>query len=212
MKWSRVMLPVVFEEFEVVSIFLAIFFFSLYLSIGNRSTLAKILGTCSPPSPPGCYGPDAEKDLMKSHLKKDFNDIRNLRLEYNTVKDKLKGEIGPIFAYIMLKSISKSLQRERLESFRTKKKKLFNLTKRRTKGNVDYKVPIINLSNYQLNEKEYDQLKMGLIHCFISKDKNIKKHMAVNIKSIAYINSDKVDQTDSGDSFLLIKTFIKLSE
>ena len=89
---------------------------------------------------------------------------------------------------------------------------MFNLTKRRTKGNVDYKVPIINLSNYQLNEKEYDQLKMGLIHCFISKDKNIKKHMAAIIKSIAYIASDKVDQTDSGDSFLLIKTFIKLSE
>ena len=97
MKWARVMLPVVFEEFEVVSIFLAIFFFSLYLSIANRSTLAKILGTCSPPSPPGCYGPDAEKDLMQSHLKKHVNDIRNLRLEYNTVKDKLKGEIGPIF-------------------------------------------------------------------------------------------------------------------
>ena len=184
----------------------------MYLSIGNRSTLAKILGTCSPPSPSGCYGPDAEKDLMQSHLKKHFNDIRNLRLEYNTVEDKLKGEIGPIFAYIMLKSISKSLQRERLESFRTKKKKLFNLTKRRTKGNVDYKVPIINLSNYQLNEKEYDQLKMGLIHCFISKDKNIKKHMAANMELIAYIASDKVDQTDSGDSFLLIKTFIKLSE
>ena len=29
-------------------------------------------------------------------------------------------------------------------------------TKRSTKENVDYRVPIINLSNYQLNEKEYD--------------------------------------------------------
>ena len=50
----------------------------------------------------------------------------------------------------MLKSISKSLQRERLESFRTKNKKLFSLTKKRIKEKVDYK-----LSNYQLNEKEY---------------------------------------------------------
>ena len=62
----------------------------------------------------------------------------------------------------MLKSISKSLQRERLESFRTKNKKLFNLTKRRKKEKVDYKVPITNLSNNKLNEKEYDQLKIGI--------------------------------------------------
>ena len=43
---------------------------------------------------------------MKSHLNKHFNDIRDLRLEYNTVKDKLEGEIGPISTDIML--ISKS--------------------------------------------------------------------------------------------------------
>ena len=73
----------------------------------------------------------------------------------------------------MLKSFSKSLQRESSESFQAKNKKLFNLTKR-TKKNVDYKVPIIDLSNYQLNEKGYDQLKMGLNHCFINKEKNIK--------------------------------------
>ena len=31
---------------------------------------------------------NAEKDLMKSHLNKHFNDIRDLRLEFNAVKDK----------------------------------------------------------------------------------------------------------------------------
>ena len=40
---------------------------------------------------------NAKKDLVKSHLNKHFNDIRDLRLEYNAVKDKLEGEIGPIF-------------------------------------------------------------------------------------------------------------------
>ena len=38
---------------------------------------------------------NAEKDLMKSHLSNYFNDIRDPRLEHNTVKDKLEGEIGP---------------------------------------------------------------------------------------------------------------------
>ena len=103
---------------------------------------------------------NAEKDLMKSHLNKHFNDIRDLRLEFNAVKDKWEGEIDPIFTDIKLKSISKSLQRERLESFRTKNKTLFNLAKRKTKQKFNSKVPVINLSNYQLNEKEYDQLKM----------------------------------------------------
>ena len=71
---------------------------------------------------------NAQKDLMKSHLNKHFNDIRNLTLEYNTIKDKLQGDIGSIFTDIMLKSISKS-HKEELESFRIKKRQSFNLTK-----------------------------------------------------------------------------------
>ena len=42
MKWTRVMLPVVFEEFQMVFVFLIFFFFSRSLSIGKRSTLSKI--------------------------------------------------------------------------------------------------------------------------------------------------------------------------
>ena len=34
---------------------------------------------------------------MKFHLNKHFKDIINLRLEYNTVKDKIEGEIGFVF-------------------------------------------------------------------------------------------------------------------
>ena len=48
MEWIRVMLPVFFEELELV----CIFFLSLSLSIVKRSTLAKIWGSSSPPLPP----------------------------------------------------------------------------------------------------------------------------------------------------------------
>ena len=52
MKWTRIMLPDVSEEFELVCILL-LFFFPLSLSISKRSTLAKNLGgNCSPPAPP----------------------------------------------------------------------------------------------------------------------------------------------------------------
>ena len=54
------MLPDVFEEFEVVYVFLATFCFSLSLSIGKRSTLEKIWGAAVPPVPPSpsFYGPE----------------------------------------------------------------------------------------------------------------------------------------------------------
>ena len=50
MKWTIVMLPVVFKESELVYIFFTTFF-SLSLSIGKRSILAKTWGGCSPPPP-----------------------------------------------------------------------------------------------------------------------------------------------------------------
>ena len=40
---------------------------------------------------------NTEKVLMKFHLNKHFKDIINLRLEYNTAKDKIEGEIGFVF-------------------------------------------------------------------------------------------------------------------
>ena len=60
------MLPEIFEEFQVVYVFLATFCFSLSLSIGKRSTLRKI---CSPPSsppspPPGFYGPEMNGSIL----------------------------------------------------------------------------------------------------------------------------------------------------
>ena len=52
--WTRVKLPVVFEEFDMVYIFWLLFSFPLLLSVDKRSTLAKIWGDCSPlqPRPP----------------------------------------------------------------------------------------------------------------------------------------------------------------
>ena len=67
MKWKRVMLLVVFEEFEVVYIFFATFFFSLSLLIGKRSTLEKNWGAAAPQSPLVSTGlgmvPDTYKNI-----------------------------------------------------------------------------------------------------------------------------------------------------
>ena len=53
MKCSKVMLPVVlnFQELELVCNFLLLFFFSVLLSIGKKSPLAKIWGVAALPQP-----------------------------------------------------------------------------------------------------------------------------------------------------------------
>ena len=63
MKWARVMLPVVFEESELVCILFAIF--SPSMSIGKRSTLANICRGCNPhPSYQGFYEPGWRTKLL----------------------------------------------------------------------------------------------------------------------------------------------------
>ena len=61
---AKLKLPVVFEEFDLGYIFWLLFFFSLSLPIGKRSTLTKIWRDCSPPvppPPPGFYRPAKTK-------------------------------------------------------------------------------------------------------------------------------------------------------
>ena len=56
--WTRVKLPVVFEEFDLVYVFWFLFF-SPSWSIDERSTLAKIQGGCRSPNRLGFYGSDS---------------------------------------------------------------------------------------------------------------------------------------------------------
>ena len=60
MKWTRVMLPEVSEEFELACILLL--FFSFYY----HCQLVKGQGDCSPPSRPGFYGHVNSLDSYKS--------------------------------------------------------------------------------------------------------------------------------------------------
>ena len=55
---TRVKLPVVFEEFDMVFIFWLLFSFHYPCQLVTRSTLAKSRGLQSTPSPPGFYGPE----------------------------------------------------------------------------------------------------------------------------------------------------------
>ena len=74
MKWTRIILPVVFEEFGMVYRFVATFFFLLSLSVGKRWILVKIKGSCSNPLAPRflqdclCYHEEL-RDFSKRSLR-----------------------------------------------------------------------------------------------------------------------------------------------
>ena len=165
-------------------------FFKKALHNNITPTFAKIKGQFSNTNTKS----NAEKDLMRGHINKHYNDIRLLRLDYCELKKQLQLLVGNTFTSILLKSIEKSLHKERLESFRTKNKKIANLIKNQKDDTfTNYSVPIINLSNYTLNDSEYNQLKFGLNHCFINKDKHIKKNIVANMESLAHSASKQVD-------------------
>ena len=58
---------------------------------------------------------------------------------------------------------------------------------------IKYSVPLVNLSNNHLTEKELVQLSFGLEHSFVDKNKHIKKKLAANLE----VDTEKV--TDSLD-------------
>ena len=63
---------------------------------------------------------------MRGHINKFYNAIRLLRLNYCELKEisvKFQLIVDIMFRSILLKSIEKSLHKERFQSFKTKKKK-----------------------------------------------------------------------------------------
>ena len=83
---------------------------------------------------------------MKNHLIKYYNDITDLKLQYDHTRNKIQPNIGIIFTKILIRLTETSLRTERLESFRVKNNKIFNLIERKPVPKYpEYKVPIINI-------------------------------------------------------------------
>ena len=80
------------------------------------------------------------------------------------------------------------------ESFKIQNNEIFNLIKRKAMPKYPkYEVRITNLSSRQLTNTEYQQLKFGLNHSFINKDKNAKKDITTHMESLAYTALKKVE-------------------
>ena len=54
---------------------------------------------------------------MKEHMNKYYNDIRNLKIEYNKLTTNIQLKVGSIFSKIIIKSLVKFLHEQIIESF-----------------------------------------------------------------------------------------------
>ena len=78
--------------------------------------------------------------------------------------------------------------KNRMESFETKNIKITNLLQKKKDNTfTNYYVSVINLSNNNLRDSEYNQLKIGLTHCFINEDKHTKKNISTDKESLDVI-------------------------
>ena len=78
----------------------------------------------------------------------------------------------------------------------------------------NYKVPIINLSDYNLSEIERKQLQLGLEYSFVNKYRDLKKNLAANLETTASQASPFADQTKFEDFYghiqiHLLKTYMQ---
>ena len=60
-----------------------------------------------------------------------------------------------------------------------------NLLSNNSTIRIKYSVPVVNLSNNCLAEKEPFQLSFGLWHSFVNKNKHVKKNLASNLGVVA---------------------------
>ena len=105
----------------------------------------------------------------------------------------MRSKIRDLLTKLLTSQLQELLRTSRIESFKTKNKKLRNLIKVTATQSTKYTVPIINWSSYHLNQKGYEQLKFGLDHSVTDTSKHTKKNIAAYMESAAYTTSDEVD-------------------
>ena len=134
---------------------------------------------------------------MKSHLNKHLKDLKEYSNNtHNELVSQLKFSMGNTLSSVL----NNIQQKDRISSLRTKNKKIHNLLQLKNKNIFSkYSVPVINLSSYELSSTELKQLKLGLHHSFIDRNKHIKKNLAANLESVAQRTLNDVNHTQLED-------------
>ena len=93
-----------------------------------------------------------------------------------------------------------------MDSFKTKNHKLARLIQVETPMS-NYRVPIINLSDYELSEVEHKQLQLGLEYSFVNENRDLKKNLAANLETSASQASSFVNHTKLEDFHEFLRAY-----
>ena len=148
----------------------------------------------------------SKKSILLSHLNNHVRSHKLLILKHYYLLIKLKDECGVQLIATVLRHISAIQQKERMDSFKTKNHKLARLIQVKTPMS-SYKVPIINLSDYELSQVERKQLQLGLEYRFVNKNRDLKKNLAANLETLASQASSFVDHTKLEDFHEFLRAY-----
>ena len=118
----------------------------------------------------------------------------------------LKQLTGKFLYLVIINHINALQYKDQLVSIKTKNKKLKRLIQNTTPVSK-YKVPIINLSNYELSDTEHKQLEMGLEYSFRDKNKCLKQQLAVNMETVSYSGTEYVEDNKVEDFHELLRAY-----
>ena len=126
---------------------------------------------------------DAEQKLMLSHFNRHVLILKELTRKLSQLENDLLEQVCQVRYKILKKRLLNILYRERLESFKTKNRKLVKMIAKQDDcyKSSTYSTPLINLSSIELTSDEINQFKLGLYYSFVDKNKNIKKHLAATL-------------------------------
>ena len=130
------------------------------------------------------------KTILKANLQEQRLKIQHVNAEHSHLIRTIAEKYGIGALKFLQRRASTSLKSERLDSLRTKNKKLSNLLGPKHKRD-NYSVPVINLSNQEISQSTLHYLRFGLNHSFVNKNRHIKLNLASEFELLfTLVNKD----------------------
>ena len=98
---------------------------------------------------------------------------------------------------------------ERINSIKSKSYILKRFLSEKTPPSK-FKVPIVNLSSYDLSELERKQLHLGLEYSFVDKSKHLKKNISANFEIVSHKVSESINHDHLEDFHEFLRAYTEI--
>ncbi|XP_066926368.1 uncharacterized protein [Clytia hemisphaerica] len=134
----------------------------------------------------------AEIGILKTHRENHKKTLKYLSNEQYRLKKKLYWLTGDILGNILISRVLNLLRFDNRKQLKSKFEKIRWLRWKQGQSSKkdNFQVPIINLSGQDLN---HECLRYGLNHCFIDKNKFVKKDLAIELEHLAEQTDEFID-------------------